>query len=154
MCKPLAHLLNWWSLHHHIKRQEEHNNMLLLPDIVCLVHTLSLRASITDKSKRYSLLSLYGWYARSAFWAFWSYGTSHGCVSCHIRPPIVSTMQSSCIVCLLCPVIGNKGTAHILVFPCGTCRQCLCQSLHMAHFARTNCKHFACVAVLACTTIS
>ena len=34
MCKPMAHLLNWWSLHHHIKRQEEHNNMLLLPDIV------------------------------------------------------------------------------------------------------------------------
>lgn len=34
MCKPMAHLLNWLSLHHHIKRQEEHNNMLLLPDIV------------------------------------------------------------------------------------------------------------------------
>ena len=61
-------------------------------------------------------------YTHSAFWVFWSYGTSHGCVSCHIRPPIVSTMQSSCMVCLLCPVIDNKGTAYILVFPCGSCR--------------------------------
>ena len=122
MCKPMAHLLNWLSLHHHTKRKEEHNNMLLLPDIVCSVHTLSLRASITDKSKRYSILSLCGWFARSAFWVFWSYGTLHGCISCHIRPPIVSSMHSSCIECLLCPVIGNKGTAYILVLPCGSCR--------------------------------
>ena len=84
---------------------------------------------------------------------FWSYGTSHGCVSCHIRPPIVSPMHSSCMECLLCPVIGNKGTADILVFPCAPCRSWLCQSLYDAHFARTNCKPFACVMLHACSTL-
>lgn len=68
-------------------------------------------------------------------------------------PPIVSTMQSSCIMCLLCPVIGNKGTAYILVFPCGSCRLSLCLSCRLGHFAQIGCKHFACVTVHACTAL-
>ena len=54
---------------------------------------------------------------------------------------------------LLCPVIGNKGTADILVLPCAPCRSVLCLYCHTGHFAHIGCKHFACVAVLACTTL-
>ena len=42
----------------------------------------------------------------------------------------MSSMQSSCIECLLCSVIGNKGTADIFVLHCGPYRSVLCLSCH------------------------
>ena len=39
-------------------------------------------------------------------------------------------MHSSCTECLLCPVIGNKGTAAILVLHCAPWWSVLCLSCH------------------------
>ena len=58
MCKPMALLLNWWSLHHHIKRKEEHNNMLLLPDIVLFCSYVIAPSKYNVQITLFSSLSL------------------------------------------------------------------------------------------------
>ena len=57
----------------------------------------------------------------------------------------------------ICHCLSNvpqlrDGQTDILVLPCAPCRSVLCLSCHVG-ISPIDCKHFACVAVLACTTL-
>ena len=96
-------------------------------------------------------------YTHSAFWSFWIYGK----IQTYPLPKRYRQFFSWIPhdqICGICHCLSNvpqlrDGQTYILVFPCGSCRQSLCLSCRSGHFAQIDCKHFACVAVHACTTL-
>ena len=97
-------------------------------------------------------------YTHSAFWSFWLYGK----IQTYPLPkryrlfslgyPMTKYVVSV-IACQTC-LSYETDKPPFLYFPVASLvDNASCLSCHAGHFAQIGCKHFACVAVLACTTL-